>query len=263
MEKNSSFIEKDIFLESSETLLICFVELATRKLVDADLRIGVSALQALPNAAKSVLRIHNANAISEMTSEKFKILTSHLDESYITLSYSWLETYLSVVEEVLYLHDPRSLGDNIQIKLGKILGTESVVELIHDAVKKRLKEKSSWGLRNRVSDLKETYDIKITHSDTEIDFISKTRNDLVHDKKIGDFAVSEGKIKYKYRNHSRRKINANFYLDAVLNLTIDLFCETSKRLNIDRRNKKYKHLEQVCDSFRKAFKDDSRPSEIQ
>ena len=252
--KNSGLIEKNIFLDSSITLIIAFAELASRRLVDAELRRGVKELQSLPQAAKLVLRSHNAFVISEMSEAKFEVLAEHLNESYITLSYSWLETYLSIVEEALYLHDPRSLGDNIQIKLGKILETDSVATLVHDAVKKRLKEKSGWGLKSRVSDLRETYELKMLQSDEELDFISKTRNDLVHDKKVGDFAASAGKIKYKPRSAARIKTNADKYLDVTLGLTIDLFCEASKKLRIDKRNEKYKQIEKVCDAFRNAFK---------
>lgn len=82
-----------------------------------------------------------------MPKESFGVLTSHLDESYVTLSYSWMETYLAVVEEALYLNDPRSLGDNIQVKLGKILETDSIAELVHDAAKKECATKVLGVLR--------------------------------------------------------------------------------------------------------------------
>lgn len=247
-------IEKSAFIESSSTLIVALAELGARMLVDIMLRRNVKEVMDLPESAKNVLKSHGAAGIAKMTPSGFGVLTSHLDESYVTLSYSWLETYLSIVEETLYLHDPRSLGDNIQIKLGKILETESVAELVHDAVKKRLKEKSAWGLKNRISELKEVYGLKIPQSNDELDEISRIRNDLVHNKKIGDFKVTDGRITYVQRDKMRETIVTEDYLHKVFNLTIDLFCEASKTLNIDRRNKKYRKLEEASEHFRHVFK---------
>lgn len=254
MNKKAELIEKNVFLQSSTTLIIGFAELGSRKLVDSVIRRGVKEIQSLPKSIKEILRLHNATGISTMTDGAFKIITSHLDESYITLSYSWLETYLFIVEEALYLHDPRSLGDNIQIKLGKILETDSVAELVHDAVKKRLKEKSSWGLKNRIADLKDIYKLNIPQDNKILEYISRTRNDLVHDKNPGEFTVTAGKVKYTNRRKNQETIDTNDYLDKVFNLTIDLFSETSRKLKIDRRSATYRSLEDACEKFRHVFK---------
>lgn len=250
----TGLIEKSTFIQSSNTLIVAFAELGARRLIDIMLRQDLQEVMDLPKNVKDLLKANGAAGITRTTTGSLEVLTSHLDESYITLSFSWLETYLSIVEEALYLHDPRSLGDNIQIKLGKILETDSVAELVHDAVKKRLKEKSAWGLKNRILELKEVYGLDIPQSNEELDEISRIRNDLVHNKRIGDFKVTDGKITYAHREKSKETLNADLYLHKVFNLAADLLCEASKALNIDRRNKRYRDLEGVANKFRLAFR---------
>lgn len=255
MNGKSGLIEKDSFLESSSTLILGFVELASKRIVENTLRIGIIELQYLPPDLKKILKVHKANSICSKSEAFFDNFLNHLDESYVTVSYSWLESYLSLVEEVLYLNDPRSLGDNIQIKLGKILETESITKLIHDAIKKRLKEKSSWGLKNRINDLKDSYSINFETKDQALDFLSNTRNELVHNKKYGDFTVIGGKISYEHRHNVSKPIIAKEYLDGVLGLIVELFFVTSKKLEIDNRNKKFKQIAILCNGIKDVFKE--------
>jgi hypothetical protein len=253
--ESTGLMEKRIFLESSVTVILAVADLISRRLVDSIVRDDIKKLMSLPPSTKQLLANQGVARIAKLQPEALRILTTHLDESYITLAYSWLEAYLSIVEEALYLSDPQSLGDNIQIKLGKILEANSIQELVHDSVKKRLKEKSGWGLKNRILDLKQTYGVDVGYSDQALENISRTRNELVHEKRVGDFSVTGKQVKFNPRQHRNRRINADEYLDVMVNLIVELFLQTSKALRIDARSSRFKSLKASCQGVRNAFKD--------
>jgi hypothetical protein len=261
--KKHRLIEKEVFIRSSQTLIIAFAELGARIYVDSILRRGLGEVHALSQDARRSVAAVGAPTIASMAKEAFGVLTSHLDESYVTLSYSWMETYLTVVEEALYLNDPKSLGDNIQVKLGKILETDSIAELVHDAAKRRVRDKSAWGLKSRIADLRELYGLHLPYTDDDLEEIARTRNLLVHDKKVGDFKVQKGKVTYAHRQKYEERPASKNYVHRVVNLSLDLFLETSKLLRVDRRNQGFRDLERLCENFRHVFENKSEQGEAE
>lgn len=189
--------------------------------------------------------------IRSISAKEFNGFYLLFNESSIVLAYSWLDTYLSEVEETMFLHDPTSLGESVEIKLGKVLSCASLDELIHDLARRRARERGQWGLKNRISELKKRHGFQITVSDSDIEWMSDFRNNLVHNRRIGAFKTVKGKV--QYMDATRRDGQAHNDIKRFMSLSFtllgQLYKECSNHLGLTRRFSQHRQNMELIERF--------------
>jgi hypothetical protein len=231
------------FLSTSKTLMHAMHELSSYRIVGST---SILAILSVNLRDRDLYKDNTTPAIKDIRSisaseyQGFHLL---FNESSIVLAYSWLDTYLSEVEETMFLHDPTSLGESVEIKLGKVLSCASLDELIHDLARRRARERGQWGLKNRVSELKKRHDFEITVSDSDLEWMSEFRNNLIHNRRIGSFKTSKGKV--QYTEATRRDGQAHDDIKRFLRLSFtllgQLYTTCADHLGITRRFAQHRH----------------------
>jgi hypothetical protein len=167
-----------------------------------------------------------------VSASEFRSFDTLFHESSVVLAYSWLDSFLGEIEEALYLHNPANLGDNVQIKLGKILNANSIDEVIHDLIRRRVRERSQWSLPNRVNELRQQAAFKFSVSHEDLEWASDLRNNIVHNRHYGAFQVSRRRVSYrslKRESTAARETVARFL--GIAKLATPCTISTTERVN--------------------------------
>lgn len=225
------------FLNSVSTLFAAFTELARFRIV------GNTALVCIPLAntkEKQKCEQSDIRALKELLTispEEFHTFSYIFHESCVVIAYSWLEAFLGEVEEALFLHDPKRLGDSVQIKLGKILESHSIEGLIHDLARRRLRERSQWGLVSRIGDLRDHHAFQFSQSNQDLQKVVTTRNNIIHGKRPGAFEIRGSHVNYRLskRKEAIDSDDVRVILHTIFTLLVELYTNACRVLHITGR----------------------------
>jgi hypothetical protein len=232
---------RDAFMRTAQTIFIAHDELVHFRIA------GLTAKIAILQANVYERGLHEASDLSAVVELRkvgprdFNHFALLFDELSIILAYSWVDTFLSQLEEALYLHNPASLGESIQIKLGKILSSPSVGDLLHEIARRRTRDKGAWSLKGRLVDIDEQHDVKTTVLNADVDWFSELRNNLVHNRRPGAYKAHRSKISYE--TVSRKKggdAEVKRALGIAFRLLADMYENGSRALGISRRFARHK-----------------------
>lgn len=225
------------FLDSATTILAAFVELANFRIVGNTAEIAILSVNVIDHETYKGIDLPAIKGLRSISPTEYSMYSQLFNEASLILAYAWLDALLSDVEEAMYLHDPSTLGENVQIKLGKVLGSESVDEIVHDIARRKVREKGMWGLRGRLSHLQEAYTIEVQVSEEDVDWVTSTRNALMHDRRIGQYSLHSRGV--TYRQVERRIVGnieiARRSLTVLFQLSANLYTECARILRITRR----------------------------
>lgn len=237
---------REAFLSTSNTLMHAMQELCNYRAFGNTALIATLSVNAID---KEVYESDDSPAIKELkkiSPTEYNVFSMLYNESSIVLAYSWLDTYLSEIEEVIFLNNPESLGVSVEVKFGKVLACKTIDELIHDLAKKRSRERGQWGLKNRVAELNKRHGFSISVPDSELEWISEFRNSLIHNRRVSSFSPKKGVVKYS--TVSRRAANEHDEVKRFIGLSFkilsELYTSCAIQLGITRRFPKHrKNLE--------------------
>jgi hypothetical protein len=169
-------------------------------------------------------------------------------ESSMVLAYSWLESFLDDVDEAFYLMDPTTLGDQLQVKLGKILESKSVEELLHDIIRRRVRDRSQWSLLSRLKDLRDRHEMQFSVPNGDIEWMTRRRNQIVHDRRIGKYQVKKRRVTYEsVSRETSDSEETERFLRTAANVVVDLYENTARALGITARFKlHHQNLEMIA-----------------
>lgn len=231
------------FLKTSRTIFHAMQELGSYIVVGNSASINILKVNYFEKEKYENSKNPIISDIKKIPAEVFYSFTSLFNESSIVLSYSWLETYLSEMEEILFLHDPSSIGESVQIKLGKVISCKDINELVHDVAKRKVRDKSQWGIKNRISEIKEKYGVNISVSEKQLEWVSDFRNNVVHNRRPGSFKTNSKKAEYV--NHPNKgaisRDDVNEFIHIVFKLMSELYQGISKTLGISMKYKSHKY----------------------
>lgn len=243
------------FMETATTLWKALTELARYRIVGNTMSIATLSVHVRDKDSYAAPDTPAIAEIRRIGPAEFRAYGQLFQESSIIIAYSWLDTFLSELEEALFLHDPASLGESIQVKLGKVLSASSVGELVHDIAKRRTREKSQWGLKNRVSELRERHGVTITFSNDDLEWMSDLRNNLVHNRRLGEFKTSKGQVRYDVVE--RRQVEDAAQVEKFLSLTFALLVELylcgAKAMTVTSRFPRHRQNLKLIGAIRHAF----------
>jgi hypothetical protein len=243
------------FLNTSRTLLQAFIELAHYRIVGNTASIAILSVHERDKDQYDAADLPAIEAIRMVGPREFHSFGLLFDESSMIIAYSWLDTFLAELEETLFLHDPASLGESVQVKLGKVLSSGSIHELVHDIAKRRTREKGQWGLKNRITDLKCHHKLRFKTTEYELEWISDLRNNLIHNRRIGEYKTEKGKLRYEQTE--RKQINdrdlVQRFLSLVFQLLAELYTEGSKAIGITGRFAQHRFNLKLIASFNKPW----------
>lgn len=243
------------FIETAGTLWNAFDELARYRIVGNTISIITLSVHVQD---KDLYTAPDTPAVSEIRSinpAEFRAFGRLFNESSIIIAYSWLDTFLSELEEALFLHDPASLGESVQIKLGKILLAGSVEDLVHDIAKRRTREKSQWGIKNRIAELRERYGISINFSADDLEWMSDLRNNLIHNRRLGEFKTTKGQVRYEAveRRQIQDSEQARKFLSLTFALLVELYLGGATAMGVSFRFPGHRKNLRIIGSIRGAF----------
>ena len=251
---------RNAFLNTSRTLLFAMTEMASFRIVGNTISVATVSVHFSDKKAYEGIEVPAIAAIRKISPNEFAAFDSVYKESSIVLSYAWLDTFLSEAEEALFLHDPSTLGDNVQIKLGKVLGSSSIDELVHDIARRKTREKSQWGLKNRVAELMIKYGIRVSVEDGELDWMSQTRNNITHNRQVGAYRMGGGKVTYEGVERRRTDDHdVERFLWLVFALLAQLYVETAGALGINKRFPAHRRNLKFIDMFAHAWPEPKKP----
>jgi len=246
---------RSAFLSTTRTLAHALAELASYRIVgntafNAILEVNVLERQA--HAAVTVAAVERLRRITPAELYAFNVV---FNESAAVVGQAWLDSYLSEVEEALYLHDPASLGESVQVKLGKVLACTGIDELVHDLARRRVREKAQWGLRGRLAELRDRYKFAFSVSDDDLDWMSDLRNNLVHNRRVGEFITGAKRV--RYNKAKRQSVGADQevqrFLKLVAHLLGDLYTGCAAALEISARNPGHRRNMRLIRALRRAW----------
>jgi hypothetical protein len=239
---------RQAFLGTAQTLLRAYTELSHFRIVGNTTIIGILSVNVTEKDQYPEQDTPAIHAMRKITPAEFNSYSQLYNESSIIISYSWLDAFLSELEEALFLHDPMSLGESIPVKLGKILSLSSIEELIHDIAKRRTREKGQWGLKNRIVELKDRHKLTFTISEGELEWMSNLRNSLIHNRRTGEYKSAKGQVRYEISERIREQNTENVanFLSLSFQLISELYAEGAKAIGISSRFPKHrKNLELI------------------
>ncbi len=228
---------REPFIETTRTITQAMLDMSGYRIVGnsivvATLSVNVNEIASYPQP--DTMAISYLRRISPRELYSFQKI---LSESSIALAYAWLDSYLSEVEEALLLSDPSSLGENIPVKLGKIISSNSIESLVHDLVRKRLRDRQI-SLKNRISDIRDRHGLEIDMKDEQLEWISSTRNLIIHNRRLGVFEVEGVSVTYKSVEQVA-KVDAVEFLYLCFYLLRSLYTSCAKRLGIPDTNDRH------------------------
>lgn len=250
---------RSAFLSTSKTLLRAMHELACYRIVGNTTSVAVLSVNVQDVEAYAGATTPAIVALRQVNAAEFNAFHLLFNESSIVLAFSWLDTYLSEVEEAMFLHDPASLGESVEIKLGKVLSCASLDELIHDLARKRARERSQWGLKNRINELKKRHAFQVDTSDADLEWMSDFRNNLVHNRRVGAFKTHRGKVQYAEMDRREAKASAEVrrFMFLTFSLLSHLYVSCAAQLAISRRFPHHRQNLELIERFSRAWPADA------
>lgn len=243
------------FLKAASTLLHGFFQLCHYRIVGNSMQICILDVNVKDRELYKSIDLPIVEELKKVTPWDYRYFEGIFQESSIVLAFSWLETFLAEVEEALYMMSPANLGEQVQVKLGKILNTGSIEELLHDIVKRRVRERSQWSLANRFKELREHQGFSFTTSEKDIEWISTKRNEIIHDRRIGLFQVNRKRVTYEPVRGKPpiRHGDVNRFLNITANSVADLYDGACRALKITSRFSKHRQTKRLIASWRKIW----------
>lgn len=250
---------RSAFLSTSKTLLSAMHELFGYRIVGNTTAIAVLSVNVHDVEAYAGVTTPAVVALRQVSAAEFNAFHLLFNESSVVLAFSWLDTYLSEVEETMFLHDPTSLGESVEIKLGKVLSCASLDELIHDLARKRARERGQWGLKNRISELKKRHDFQFDASDADLEWMSDFRNNLIHNRRVGAFKTNKGKVQYTETSRRDARVNTEVrrFMSLTFSLLSQLYVSCAGQLNISRRFLHHRQNLELIESFSRVWPADA------
>lgn len=243
------------FLSTARTILQALTELAHYRIVGNTAAIAVVSVHVLDKEKYIAPDTPAIDAIRKVGPHEFNSFSLLFDESSLIIAYSWLDAFLSELEEALYLHDPASLGESIQVKLGKVLTCASIDELVYDIARRRTREKGQWGLKGRIAELRDRHKLQFKVSEQELEWVSELRNNLVHNRRIGKYKTEKGKVRYEttQRRQVRDRDLVQRFLSLVFQLLAELYVEGSKAMAVTARFPQHRRNLQFIETMKQAW----------
>lgn len=110
-----------------------------------------------------------------------------------------LDTFLSDTMRLLFLHFPSSFPEDKSVAWREILESETIQDVIVNAVNKRVRDISHDSFLSRISTLRKLFGLKIEFDDDiteQLRDYSDLRNVIVHDQAVFDISLDEhGEVK--------------------------------------------------------------------
>lgn len=243
------------FLSTARTLLQALNELAHYRIVGNTVSIAVLSVHVQDRETYTGVDTRAIDAIRKVGPQEYESFVRLFEESSIIIAYSWLDTFLSELEEALYLHDPASLGESVQVKLGKLLSSASIDEIVHDIAKRRTREKGQWGLKGRIAELTDRHKVKFSVTDAELDWASDLRNNLVHNRRIGEYKTGKGKIRYEAtdRRQVKDRDQVQRFLSLVFAILTELYVGGSTAIGLSSRFPQHRQNLHLIKAIAKAW----------
>jgi hypothetical protein len=247
------------FLAAASTFVYGYTELVLFRITGNQAIISVLDVNVV-NAEKYVdVDLPVIRRLKDISAREFRTFEAVFQESSMVLAFSWLESFLEEVETALYLWNPTDLGESTQVKLGKILTAGTFEELLHDLVRRRVREQSKRSLVNRLDALRSSHDFRFTSSDSDIEWISRIRNLIVHERSLGFYSVKQGKLSYELPA-ARAPLpspEVDRFLQVATNCALDLYFGTCRSLKITRSNSRHRKISDMVKDWRTTW---HRPS---
>jgi len=188
------------------------------------------------------INLRAINEIKSINPREFSNFEKIFYESSMIFAFSMLDSFLSEVEEALFLHNPNNIGESVQVKFGKIIESADIYELIHDIAKKKVKERSQWGLLSRLKEIVDSNSLAICYDEEEIKWLSRMRNSIVHNKRLGSFEVIGKSVTYKSVEKQQKVDNetANKFIKIASKTMSELYLKSCCCMGITKRFKQHK-----------------------
>ena len=127
--------------------------------------------------------------------------------------------------------------------------------MVHDIAKRRTREKSQWGLKNRVTELRDRNGLNFSVTDKDLEWISDIRNNLVHNRRIGEYKATKGQVRYESteRRQTQDAVQVDKFLSLTFLLLAELYIEGAKAMGVTSRFAKHKLNLALIESIQRAF----------
>ena len=255
---------RQAFLKSASTLVHGFFQLTQYRITGNTAQMCILDVHVRNRELYRDVELPIVTEIMKITPADFSHYVTIFQESSVVLAFSWLESFLAEVEEALYLQNPAHLGEQIQVKLGKILDAGSLEELLHDIVRRRVRDRSQWSLSNRFADLKEHHGFTFASAESDVEWMSLIRNKVIHDRRIGLYQVKKKRVTYE-PVADKKEVGgdeAQRFLHIAANSIVDLYDGASRALKITSRNAQHREIVKVIASWRKLWAPEPLPSNL-
>jgi len=224
---------KKAFLRSSRTIMVALVELSEFTIVGHTSQLNILSVHVQHKEQYEGCELPVVQAIRRIGPHEFNVFKKLYNESAVILAYSWLDAYLNEIEEIMYLASPETLGDSVQVKLGKILSSVTIDDLVHDIAKRKVREKGQWGLKNRLHDLRDSHDVLSNTSDADLEWMSTLRNNIVHNRRVSALKTHKRKVIYSaVEGIALSGDDANRYRKLCLRIMASVYRSSAKALGI-------------------------------
>lgn len=240
------------FLGSAQTLMAGYFQLMNYRIVGTTASIAILDVHV---RNPHLYRSNDLPLVKEIKSvgpHEFRHFEVIFHESSMILAFSWLEAFLAEVEEALYLKEPAHLGEQVQIKLGKVLDSSSIEDLLHDLIRRRVRERGQWSLEKRLADLKDQHSFALSQSEEDLKYLSRTRNDIIHNRRAGLYKVNRKRVSYENASQKGQVSleQTQKFLGIAANTIVDLYEGATKALKITKRYPLHRELTRHTSSWR-------------
>jgi hypothetical protein len=250
---------KTAFLNATTSLATGFHEISCYRVLGNTLVISIIGVHVRNREEYKGNQPKAVSQLQHIKPDEFSAFLKVFGESFLAFSHSWLESYLDEVEEVLFLHSPELIGESVPVKLGKLLEVKSIDELVHDLVRKKIRDRGQWSLKNRLEDLTTKNNFTFQCSAEDLHWISELRNTIVHDRSAGRFSLKGKKLSFaalEKRDAVKHEI-IDRYLGIVTTTISDLYFGTCNVLKVSPRNKVHQKNSSLMSAIVNAYKKDA------
>lgn len=247
------------FLESATSFIVGVFQLASYRIVGNTALLTILDVNLLNRDQYKDVHLPAISELRKVSPHEFRDFDILYHESSMIFAYSILESFLSEVEEVLFLNDPKNVGENIQIKFGKVLSATSIDQLVHDIVRKRVRERSQWSVASRLSELQEQYKLGLSVDLSDVAWLSETRNNIIHNRRHGAFEVKGGAVTYKAakKNYETGRNITERFLAVASIAVVDLYRRACSSLGVTRKHPRHRANLAVADRISALWPRDS------
>ena len=253
---------RNAFLKAVSTLVAGFAQLAHYRIAGNIAIMCILDVNALDRERYKCVDLAAVQNLKTVRVQEYKDFASIFQESSMVLAFSWLESFLAEVEEALYLKNPANLGEQVEVKLGKILHAASIEGLLHDIIRRRIRDRSQWSVANRLKDLQEHHSFTFAASQEDMEWISETRNDIIHCRRSGRFQVKGKRVTYEsvQRQAPIGQDEVDRFLHIVANAVVDLYAGACRALTITARFPVHRQTLRLIDVWRTLWPLKASPS---